>query len=402
MTTRLVTSCPSSFARGFAGFTLLCCLTCTLPGRAEPPGLLGHWKFDEGQGDVVIDSSEHANDGEIVDAQWVNGSFGTALHFDGNGAHVSIPEIAGLDGSNEMTVAAWVYWEGTGRYPNILTGGIWSPGGFLMFVSDNHCSFRLGRPQSGEPSTAEPWRETSAAFLSPFARSQWYHLAATFKRPLLKTYVNGQPVGSANWDFPIGHRGDLLVGKWAGAAGHKGLIDDVKVFNRALSSADIVAELQNGGRRTHRRAARVNSAYEHIPQASQLATAVALFENDSAKLAVSPRGRCMALIDKSTGEDRILRTTPLVSIRLDDRVYHRTTCELEDGKLVFRFDKADTTVVVGVTAKPQYFVFQVESVSNPQVDEVTFRGPQLEALRTRVATCRGWRPMISSACVCVR
>ena len=205
---------------------------------------------------------------------------------------------------------------------------------------------------------------------SRFARSQWYHLAATFKRPVLKTYVNGQAVGSANWDYPIGHRGDLLVGKWSGA-GHKGLIDEVKIFNRALSAAEIKAEYQQafaGGGDVPQG----QPAYELIPRTSQLAAAAALFENDSAKLAVSPRGRCVALIDKSTGEDRILRTTPLVSIRLGDRVYRRTTCTLEDGKLIFRFDQADTTVVVGVTVKEQYFVFQVESVSNPQVDEVTF------------------------------
>jgi hypothetical protein len=346
-------------------------LACSTAVGADQPGLLGHWKFDEGQGDVVSDSSVQANDGELLDAQWVKGSFGTALLFDGQGAHVSIPEIAGLNGSDEMTAAAWVYWEGTGRYPNILTGGTWSPGGFLMFVADNQCSFRLGRPQSKTSSVPEPWRETSATLVAPFAMAQWYHLAATFKRPVLTTYVNGQAVGSATWDYPIGHHGDLLVGKWAGTGGHKGLIDDVKVFNQALSSTEIAAEYERGSAgRTD--IPRGKPVYEQIPRASQLATAVALFENDSAKLAISSRGRCVALIDKSTGDDRLLRTTPFVSIRLGDSVYHRTTCTLEDGKLIFRVDKADTTVVVGVTVKPQYFVFQVESVSNPQVDEVTF------------------------------
>ncbi len=356
----------------FVGILLLVWGTaCATTAWADPPGLLGHWKFDEGQGDVVSDSSDQANDGELRDAQWVSGSFGTALYFDGQGAHASIPELAGLDGSDEMTAEAWVYWEGTGRYPNILTGGTWSPGGFLMFVSDEQCSFRLGRPQSGASGAAEPWQETGAPLLSPFALSRWYHLAATFKRPTLKTYVNGQVVGSANWDNPIGHRGDLLVAKWAGTGGHHGLIDDVKVFNRALSSTEVATEYEQGV------AGRTNvpqgkPAYQPIPRASQLSTAVALFENESAKFAVSARGRCVGLIDKSSGADRLLRTTPLVSIRIGDSVYHRSTCTLENGKLIFRLDQADTTVVVGVTTKPRYFVFQVESVSNPQVDEVTF------------------------------
>ena len=132
----------------FVGFLLLLSLTCLPLASAEQPDLLGHWRFDQGLGDVVIDSSTHANDGELVGAQWVKGPFGTALYFDGQDAHVSIPELVGLDGSDELTASAWVYWEGTGRYPNILTGGTWSPGGFLMFVSDNQCSFRLGRPRA--------------------------------------------------------------------------------------------------------------------------------------------------------------------------------------------------------------------------------------------------------------
>ncbi len=351
------------------GTVLLCSLTCAAP--AAQPGLLGHWKFDEGQGDVAVDSSGHSNDGELFGVQWAQGKFGTALRFDGQGAHVAIPEIDGLDGSNEMTVEAWVYWEGTGRYPNILSGGKWCPGGFLMFVSDDHCSFRLGRPRTGDSATAEPWRETGAKLLSPFSQSKWYHLAASFQRPTLKTYVDGREVASARWDYPIGHQGDILVGKWGGRVGHKGLIDDVKLFGRALGPDEILADYraQADGRGAP---AEGEPAYKTLPRASQFDTAAAVFENELARLAVSSRGRCTALVDKSTGEDRLLRSSPLVSVRLGDKVYQRTTCTLKDGKLVFRLDKADTTVVLGVTAKPQYFLFQVESVSNPAVEEVTF------------------------------
>ena len=84
----------------------VCSLALVSPAWAGQQGLLGHWKFDEGQGDVVVDSSGNENDGETWDAQWVKGKFGTALAFDGQGAYVSLPEIAGLDGSDAMTVEA--------------------------------------------------------------------------------------------------------------------------------------------------------------------------------------------------------------------------------------------------------------------------------------------------------
>jgi len=362
-------------------------------------GLLGHWKFDEGQGDVVVDGSGHENDGETWDAEWVRGKFGTALRFDGQGAYVSLPEIAGLDGSDEMTVEAWVYWEGTGRYPNILTGGTWSPGGFLVFVSDNQCTFRMGRPGFAASDGKKEWREVSASLLAPFSMGRWYHLAATFRRPTIKTYVDGQQVGSAHWDYPVGHQGDLILGKWGGAVSHQGLIDDVKVFNRALSADQIAADYEKeaAGRTATPEG---EAAYETIPRQSQLAAAVATFENEHAKLAVSAQGRCTALIDKRTGEDRVLRTSPLVTIKQGDKTHQRAVCSREDGKLVFRFAKAETTVVVGVDAKPHYFVFRVESVAGADIDEVTF-------VRLNLKSCEHVSPMSGLAAddrfaVCMR
>ena len=48
---------------------LLCGSACATTAWGDQSGLLGHWKFDEGQGDVVSDSSDQANDGELLDAQ---------------------------------------------------------------------------------------------------------------------------------------------------------------------------------------------------------------------------------------------------------------------------------------------------------------------------------------------
>ena len=338
---------------------------------AGQEGLLGSWSFDEGQGDLVVDGSGNENDGEVWDAEWVKGEFGTALSFNGQGASVSIPEIGGLDGSEQMTVEAWVYWEGTGRYPNIISGGTWSPGGFLMFVNDNQCAFRMGRPGFSASDNREQWREVSSPLVAAIAMNRWYHLAATFKRPHITTYVNGQPAGSATWDYPVGHKGNLVVGKWAGTVSHEGLIDEVRIFNRALDAKEIAASYDKQAARRGP-TPQGQKAYETIPRASQLAAAVATFENDFAKIAISPRGRCTAFLDKRTGKDHILRTSPLVTIKQDGSLHKRALCSFQDGKLTFRFDKPQTTVTVAVETKPAYFVFRVDSVSNPDVEEVTF------------------------------
>ena len=228
---------------------VVCCTAddCAAEAAKQAPakGLLGHWRFESGQGAVAKDGSGHGRDGKIHDGQWAKGRFGTALRFNGETTHVVLPHLADLDGSDELTVAAWVFWEGTGRYPNILTGGAWNPGGFLLFVSDDYCSFRMGKPGEKAWELRKNWQEVGATLVKPFELGRWYHLAATFKRPVITTYVDGNAVGSASWDFPVGQTGDLVLGKWALDQGktqsHHGLIDEVAIYNRALSADEVKA-----------------------------------------------------------------------------------------------------------------------------------------------------------------
>ena len=168
-------------------------------GDSPDSGLLGRWSFDEGKGVYSANAADPTGDAELHQASWAKGEFGTALRLTGSDSYVILPAMPKLAGSDEMSLAVWVYWEGTGRYPNVLTGGTWSPGGFLIFVSDRACSFRMGRPGHRHGTAGETWTEASAPFLSELPMKQWVHLAAVFKRPQITTYVNGKKAGSARW-----------------------------------------------------------------------------------------------------------------------------------------------------------------------------------------------------------
>lgn len=212
------------------------------------PGLLAWWKFDDGKGAVAKDSSGRGNHGKTHNPEWVKGKFGVALRFNGENAYVSVPAIDGLDGSNQMTVEVWVFWEGMGRYPNIITGGNWNPGGFLVFASDDSCSFRMGKPGKEPWTLGKNWQEVGATLIKPFDLGRWYHLAATFDRPAITTYVDGKPVGSASWNFPVGQSGDIQVGRWGLDQGktqsHCGLIDELKIYKRALTADEVKASFE--------------------------------------------------------------------------------------------------------------------------------------------------------------
>ena len=352
------------------------------PGQAPVPGaadkgLLGWWRFDDGGSDTAEDASGNGNDGAIAGAEWVQGEFGTALHFGGTDAQVAVPQVRGLDGSAEMTLATWVYWEGTGRYPNLITGGRWNPGGFLFFVADQTCSFRLGRPGPTPwpiPGRTDGWQEASV----PFPRlelGKWYHLAATFKRPAITTYCNGQPVGTGTWDHPVGYSGELLFGTWHSTSGaHQGLMDEVRLYKRALTAEEIKAVYakEAGGRANAATAA--GKPYRALAaEAPPVAPAVVL-ETRSLRLALDKRARVVALVDKATGQDRRAATSlvDFVTATKASGVCRPTACTYQDGKLTVEFSRSAGTAVLEVTSQRDYLVFKVLAVSDPDVTALTF------------------------------
>ena len=339
--------------------------------KPADPSLVGEWRLDDGQGDVVADSSGREHEGQILGAEWVQGKFGKALHFGGHDAYVTIPGIEGIDGGNELTVEAWVYWEKGGRYPNIVTGGRWSPGGFLFFVMDDAVSFRMGKPSKTVIPNAE-WDETSAP-IGQFKPGQWYHIAATFKRPGIQTYVNGQPVGNGYWDYPVGFVGDLKIGAWdATDVCHSGMISGVKLYSRALSAAEVLASYQAGA--TGREPAKPGEkAYETIPPKPTVPAVI--LENDLSKVMLDSRARVIGLVDKATRKDFCSTSLAnFVTIQKAGVTYRPSACSYRAGVLNLTFGRSSVTAQVKVGVKQRYFVLELVSVSDPEVSEAVLGG----------------------------
>ena len=337
--------------------------------HAAEPGLLGWWRFDEGRGDVAGDSSGRGNDGDVYHADWVRGPFGTALRLNGEGAHVAIPELADLDGSDALTLEAWVYWEGTGRYPNIFTLGRWCPGGGLMFVSDRGCSFRLGRPGHEGWHRMRDWQEVSAALVSDFELGRWYHLVATFQRPVIRTFLDGKEVGQATWDFPVGCQGDVTIGKWSNDVGHHGLVDEARVYGRALSSEEVAAHYAAGA---HGRAEAEGEPYAVIPDVVSDEPPALAMENQLARLTFDKRLRITGVLDVKTGVNLLARSSSWMTLRASGRNLRPSAFTHEGGRLTVEFGDGKAEAVVSVEARGRYFVFEVLSVEGEEVEQLTF------------------------------
>ena len=352
-------------------------------GQSLEDGLVGWWPFDEGQGIFAVDASPNMTEGTISNGTWVKGDFGTALKLGGQSSFVSFSAPTGLDGSAEMSISVWVYWEDTGRYPNILQAG-WNPGGFMVFVADGMCSFRMGRPGHRANVIGEEWRECSAPLLNPIPLKRWVHLAVSFKRPVITTYVDGNEIARVDWDEPVGTSGKLQVGRWYGPC-HNGLIDELRIYRRALSAAEVAALANPNGRGSE-----VYQMSDNKVESVELLR----LETRCAVMSIGENGMIMSLKQKAAAgvPERELLGTPCPLIRAvlsDGRELTARGLRLESGGLLV----ADSphglgSLKVRVVAKPEYFVFTPEDVTVKDVSTLYFCRV-MPALSTYLGTMSG-------------
>ena len=207
----------------------------------EHPGLVSHWKFDELAGVAALDSAG-ANAGTLVNGPLrVPGKIDGALSFDGVDDVVNVPDSNSLDLSNRMTIALWFK---PSRLLNSLSGrkdllkklnAYWLMIGYPQ--SDGKLAFVFN---SGSPlvkSTTSSWQS-----------NVWCHAVATYDGGQMKLYINGVLESAAATAMPanvntsplqIGGNSDFNIF-------FPGCIDDVRLYNIALSDSDVSSLFQNG------------------------------------------------------------------------------------------------------------------------------------------------------------
>ncbi len=347
--------------------TPLFVLTLLTPLCAAPAvdsSLLLWLPLDEGADTLAVDRSPNRLEAELVNVQWAKGAFGTAAHFGGTNAFIDLPAVPSLNGTTQCTISVWATWEATGRYPNLLTTHTWSPGGLMLFVSDNACSFRLGRPGHRAGAPGNEWTETGVPFLNSLPMRQWVHLGVVFALPNITSYVNGKLVGKATWPYPIEADG-LRVGAWSGPLSHHGLISDLRIYGRALTEQEVSALAQDP--------ARASAACTLMDESTNAPPLAMTFENRRATLAIDTRGRIASLRSKASGRELLVRPQELVSAQLKDgRLHTARKASFHDGALTFEFSRSRGSAVLAVDTRDDYFTFTIRSLSLPDVTALTF------------------------------
>jgi hypothetical protein len=197
--------------------------------------LVGYWKFDEGSGDVAVDSSGYGNDGSIKGTpNWVAGQIGSALDFDGSTNYVEIPHSDSLSITEQITIAAWTNMrsDSSGEMAIVSKGG-WAANNlpYELTETPGDVIFWQFYDDSG--------RDTCSPDSPPV--NEWHHIVGTYDGTIFKCYIDGE-LGE-EWEYtgtmPENNLAVMIGRRSTGGTWFNGMIDEVMIFDHALTEDEV-------------------------------------------------------------------------------------------------------------------------------------------------------------------
>lgn len=215
---------------------------CFISSVQAEVGLVGWWKFDEGSGDILHDSSGKGNDGKIDGAAWVKGNKGSALLFDGVDDYVSCGNDVSLHADGPLTVSAWAK---VFSAPNVR-GQIVSKQSWILGVKRSEImpTFEVRNATNDE--------SYDIAWGTGIPTDKWFYMAVVcnVENKVIEIYINSELKVSFEWPDGAIFGCDavpLQIGResmWGGS-NFTGLIGEIKIYDRALTSEKIKENYQS-------------------------------------------------------------------------------------------------------------------------------------------------------------
>lgn len=202
---------------------------------AEPEDLVGWWQFENN----LNDSSINENDGTAMGgATYDVGQTGQALKLDGIDDYVNMGSGDGdFDFSDKFTVEAWI--NGSSFQSSYYD--------LMIFRGYNNWAFGVDRSKRlmfGEAGWTGSFSRQIYSDPLLWTTGQWYHIAVVYDTvgKTANFYRDGAPVGTEKQsidEFGITNSGNLTIG-YSNPTGLDGLIDEVKIWDVALTAAELV------------------------------------------------------------------------------------------------------------------------------------------------------------------
>jgi hypothetical protein len=205
--------------------------------------LVAWWKLDDGSGNSAADSSGNNRNGTLAgDVRWVDGITGGALAFDGDGDYVDMGKDTSFDITNQITVSAWIkVTEFDKDWQTIVAKGDRS-----WRLQRNWNKNTLEFACSGLVVPGSDWGPIYGNI--DVNDGHWHHVAGIYDQEKIYLYIDGSLDASATAPGKIrvneepvyiGENSQMTNRFW------NGMIDDVRIYNYALSAEEISEITQN-------------------------------------------------------------------------------------------------------------------------------------------------------------
>lgn len=211
--------------------------------RAAEPNLVGWWPFDETSGTVAQDISGQGSDGVLHNGpQWTEGVTGGALRFDGVNDYVELPIGSIITGARNVTASIWVNFdrESTGAWQRIFDFG--KDTNTYFFLSPRTADNGPLRCAISTTGAAGESLVSAAAALP----GGWQHVVVMINgdTKVMTVYLNGTQVAGGPTrlipsDLGATTRNWLGCSQYPGDAFYRGLLDDLRLYDRVLTPTEI-------------------------------------------------------------------------------------------------------------------------------------------------------------------
>jgi hypothetical protein len=212
---------------------------------ATASGLIAAYGFNEGSGTTTADATGNGHTGTLQGATWTTaGKYGGALSFNGSTSYVDLGNAADLQTTGSMTWSAWIF--ATSNPPD--DGQI--------IAKSNGAGWQLKTtPDTGQHTFGVGVSPTSSSLTQRYsttvrALNTWYHVAGVYDATArtLNIYVNGAlDNGVLSGTVPASQFNaaseNVTIGRRTGGFYFAGTIDEVRLYNRALSQTEIQSDM---------------------------------------------------------------------------------------------------------------------------------------------------------------
>ncbi|MHB1483656.1 MAG: LamG domain-containing protein, partial [Saccharofermentanales bacterium] len=197
---------------------------------------VGSWSLNSN-----VNDSANMNTGSLVNgATYAAGKSGNCVSLDGVNDYVNIPNTANLTGMGQMTLSCWVNMSQLPAQNYVVVGKDSSDASYRIVINSS------GQGHFVVATSGSSWYSagTYASFTSSLSLNTWYHIVGTYDGNYVRVYINGALAGTGSQPL----QGTIAAGTSPLRIGYKsastidyykGKVDEVQVYNVALSSTEV-------------------------------------------------------------------------------------------------------------------------------------------------------------------